>query len=92
MSWYHRARRTFLKQRLAVKEAQLAAMDEARLAFAENSEIESYTFDSGAARQTVKRRSDASIQLTIDQLEKEIMAIKRKLNFGGLVNVQLRRG
>jgi len=84
-------RNTQLQERLTKKLAQLDAL---YLAYEEAltvSRVESYTLDTGEARQTSKYRNPSELQKQIEYLENDIDALQRKLAGGGVVSIRFRR-
>lgn len=88
---YSTVRRTMLENRLSTKEAQLvklyAQYDEA----IDRTKYDSFTFDSGDARQAAKYRRPETIQKSISILEAQIDSLWMKLSGFGVVRIQLRR-
>jgi hypothetical protein len=50
----------------------------------ENFEIESYSFGDGDGNQNVRRRSPKELMQTLDELDKKIEALERKMQGGGI--------
>lgn len=55
------------------------------------SEVESYTFNSGSASQSVRRQKLETLSQEQTNLENQIEALYRRLEGGGLANMNLRR-
>ena len=85
------ARRVMLENRLSTKEVQLAALYTAYDEAIAGAKIDSYTFDSGDARQMAKYRRPETIQKSIAILEAEIDSLWMKLSGFGVIRIQLRR-
>lgn len=90
MSCINSARRQFLLDKLAIKQAQLTKAYSAFDALL-NDNIEEYRFDSNEGSQRARRRKIIDLKSIIDSLEAEIEQILRKLECGGIVNLTLRR-
>jgi dynactin complex subunit len=84
-------RNTILKERLVIKEAQLAKLYIQLDQAIDNIDIESYSLDTGNGKQATKRRRPAEIQELIDILEREIDALRRKLRGTGIVSLNTSR-
>ena len=54
-------------------------------------EFESYTLDTGEARQTTRYKPIDELQRAVNILETRLVWINQKINGGGLVNMVLRR-
>jgi len=90
MSCINSARRQFLQESLAKKQAQL---EKAYTSFDDllSDNIEEYRFDSNEGAQRARRRKIIDLKQIIDALEGEIEQILRKLECAGIVNLNLRR-
>lgn len=80
---------TQINERITKKQTQLAAADLALDAAI--TEIESYKFDSGEGNHSTKYRKIEELQKLINQLEKQIESLQRRLAGTGIVNINLRR-
>ena len=81
--------RAFWVDRLEAALLQLAAADEALLAGL--NELESYTLDTGIARQTTRYKDITKLNKTLMNWETRVVWINQKINGGGVVNLNLRR-
>lgn len=79
-------------ERITAKEIQLAAANAAYDLAIGSSDVESYSLDTKEGKQATTLRSPTVLQKIIQQLENEIDRLYRKLDGGGIVNMNLRRG
>jgi hypothetical protein len=90
MSCFSSTRQARIRERLAQIEQQLTVANETYSELLAES-AESYKFDSGEGSQHVKRRSLDELKKQIDSLLNERELLLRKLECGGIVNLNLRR-
>lgn len=76
---------------ISTKETQLAAANEAYLKALQSGDTESYSFDSKEGKQSTTLRSPTVLAKTISQLEAELNRLYRRIEGGGVVNMNLRR-
>ena len=72
-------------------QSQIDAYEAAYLAAIPNVEIQKYDFDSNEGRQRVERRNPQEIQDILDGLYSKQDWLLRKLQGGGIVNMNVRR-
>ena len=73
-------------------EAALAQLGKADQAYEDAlNEIDSYTLDTGEARQSVAFKKLDQLEKTIQRLEARVSNINQKINGGGLIRLTLRR-
>jgi len=78
-----------VRELIAEKEAQLVTVRTAYTTAV--SEVESYTFNSGSASQSVKRQKLETLSEEQQRLEDQLDSLYRKLEGGGLANMNMRR-
>jgi uncharacterized small protein (DUF1192 family) len=91
MAYLHPTIRARIEAQINTKTAQLAAANASYTAALTNSEIQTYTFDSGEGKQSTTRRKPAEIAAAIRILESEIDRLQRRLDGTSIVNLNLRR-
>jgi hypothetical protein len=91
MSYLSSAIRTRIEQQIATKTAQLDAANTAYTAALANSEIQTFTLDTGEGKQSSTRRNPKQLLEVIRLLESDLDRLYRRLNGGGIVNMNLRR-
>lgn len=83
--------RARIEAQITSKTEQLAAVNTAYLNSLTNAEIQTYTLDTGEGKQSTTRRKPEELQRAIRILETDLERLYRRLNGGGLVNMNLRR-
>lgn len=91
MSCITSAERARIVAQINTKQAQLEAANAAYTAALSNVEIQTFRFDSGEGSQSTTRRKPAEISSEITRLESELNRLYRRLDGGGIVNMNLRR-
>lgn len=91
MSCISSTERARIVAQITTKEAQLAALNTAYTAALTASEIKSYKFDTGEGSQSTTRRDPAELYSQIRQIEMQLDRLYRRLNGGGIVNLNMRR-
>lgn len=91
MSYLDPARRARLDAQIQVKESQLAAANDAYTAALSNSEIQTFTFNSGEGSQSSTRRNPDHILKQIRTLESDLNRLYNQRDGRGVFNMNLRR-
>jgi len=81
--------RKYIIDQIATIDSQITALNAAYTASLTNSEVESYTLDTGQGRQSVRRRDPDKIFSQIRNLEIRRTNLIQKLNGSGVVNLRL---
>jgi hypothetical protein len=92
MAFISATARARIEAQIATKEAQLAAANTAYTAALGSGDVESYSLDTKEGKQATTLRSPAVLLKAIQQLESEINRLYRRLEGGGICNLNLRRG
>lgn len=78
--------REFLAGRISATKLQIVAYEDALLAFATDSAVQSYTLDTQQSRQTVTRADVASMQSVLTRLYNQLATLQARLT-GAAVTV-----
>ena len=81
-------KRAFIQARIDATMLQIAAMEDAALAFATNGNIQSYTIDTGQNRTVVVRANLTEIHKNIDKLYNRCATLEARLTGRNVVNVR----
>jgi hypothetical protein len=83
--------RTRIQASITAKESQLALARTAYETALASGDTESYLFDSREGKQSTTLRSPSVLAKQVSQLEAEIERLYRRIEGGGIVNMNLRR-
>lgn len=91
MSYLHPALRARILAQIQAKETLLADAEAAYSSSLKNSEIQTYSFDSGEGKQMTVRRKPVEIRKEIDAITAELNGLYSRLGSSGIVSMNMRR-